>query len=155
MWSRQGMTFELMNARLEIEGDFLQVNDVNESDSGRYFCSASSSAGTAASSIDVAIVRTENVTIPITIATVGGRVVLECDRDLPLNLDTTWRFTDFSDLNVSTALNFTGRFAMGERGELIVFDIQEEDMGRYECVLTDNVSLFRDLVLQGEWGFAS
>ena len=150
MWSRQGMTFDLMNTRLEIEGDFLLVNDVIESDSGRYFCSATSSAGTAASSIDVAVVRTENMTIPITIATVGDTAVLECDRDLPLSLDTTWRFMEFSDLNVSTALNFTGRFAMGERGELIVFDVQEGDMGRYECVLTDNVSLFQDLVLQGE-----
>ena len=38
---------------------------------------------------------------------------------------------------------------MGERGGLVVFDVQPEDMGRYECVLADGVSLFRDLQLQG------
>ena len=38
---------------------------------------------------------------------------------------------------------------MGERGELVVFNVQPEDMGRYECVLAESVSLFRDLELQG------
>ena len=171
MWSREGMTFNLMNERLEIEGNSLTVTDVIVSDSGRYICSSSSSAGTTAGSIDVAVVRTENVrtenvtidnmtipmtiripvTIPITNATVGDTAVLQCDDDLPVTVMTTWIFSPTPlNMNISTPVNFTGRFAMGERGELIVFDVQAEDMGRYECVLADGVSLFRDLLLQGE-----
>ena len=139
-----------MSMRLEIVGNSLVVNDVIANDSGRYFCSASSSAGTAVGSIDVAVVKKVNMTIPVTIATTGDTVVLECDNNLPLTVATRWMFNSSKlDLTSNTTLNFTGRFMMGERGELIVFNIQEEDMGRYECILTDEVSLFRDLEIQG------
>ena len=149
-WSRQGMTLDLMNSRVQITGNSLVVSEVVANDSGRYFCSATSSAGTAAGSIDVAVVITENVTVPVTIATIGNTVTLECDDDLSPSVRTMWRFNSSTlDLNMTMSLNFTGRFAMGERGELIVFNVQEEDMGRYECVLAEGVSLFRDLQLQG------
>lgn len=149
-WSRQGMTFDLMNRRLDIDGDSLVVNNVIASDSGRYFCSASSSAGTVADSIDVVIVRTVNVTIPVTVVSTGDTAVLECKADLPPSVATMWTFNSTQlDMPSTTAINFTGRFAMGERGELVVFNVEESDMGRYECVLTDGVSFFRDLEIQG------
>lgn len=149
-WSRQGMTFEPMNRRLDIDGNSLVVNNVIANDSGRYFCSASSSAGSAASSIDVVVVKTVNVTIPITVAATGDTAVLECDRNLPPSVDTIWRFNSTELTMVSTtAINFTGRFVMGDRGELVVFNVEEGDMGRYECVLSDRVSFFRDLEVQG------
>lgn len=148
-WSRQGMPIDLMN-RLDINGNSLAVNNVIANDSGRYFCSASSSAGTAAGSIDVVIVKTDNGTIPVTVVSTGDTAVLECDADLIPSVDTMWRFNSTQlDMPSTTAINFTGRFAMGERGELVVFNVEEGDMGRYECVLTEEVSFFRDLEVQG------
>ena len=69
-------------------------------------------------------------------------MILECYDDLPPIVSTKWQFN-------STALNFTGRFAMGEKGELVIFDVRAEDMGRFVCEVGEEVRLFRDLVLQG------
>lgn len=148
MWSRDGETFDLMDSRLIIEEDSLVINNVVIDDSGQYFCSVTSSAGTTASSIDVIVVATVDLVTPLTIATIGDRVVLECANDLPISVETKWMFLAQS-ANISTLINFTDRFVMGERGELVIFEVQEEDMGRYECVLAQNVSLFQDLQLQG------
>ena len=150
-WSRQGVTLNFTDQRLEIEGNTLLVINVTVNDSDRYFCSATSSAGTTATSIDVAVVRTKNVSIPLSIATIGDTVILECNDDLPISVETVWRLNPApQESNVSVEVNFTGRFVMGERGELVVFDVQPEDMGRYECVLSRRVSLFQDLLLQGD-----
>ena len=155
-WSREGITLNLTDPRLEIGGNTLAISDVAVNDSDRYFCTATSSAGTTATSIDVAVVMIENVTIPLTTATIGDIVILECDNDLPISVETTWRFVPSQlDTNVSREVNFTGRFVMGERGELVVFDVQPEDMGRYECVLADGISLFSDLQLQGMYSGTS
>ena len=149
-WSREGTTLDLSDSRIQIEGETLFISSMTVNDSDRYYCSATSSAGTTASSIDIAVVTTKNVTIPLTMATIGDMIVLECDDDLPISVETTWRLNP-SPLtsNVSVMVSFTGRFVMGERGELVVFNVQPEDMGRYECVLAESVSLFRDLELQG------
>ena len=149
-WSREGTTLDLSDSRIQIEGETLFISNMTVNDSDRYYCSATSSAGTTASSIDIAVVTTKNVTIPLTMATIGDTIVLECDDDLPISVETTWRLNP-SPLtsNVSVMVSFTGRFVMGERGELVVFNVQPEDMGRYECVLAESVSLFRDLELQG------
>ena len=149
-WSREGTTLDLSDSRIQIEGETLFISNMTVNDSDRYYCSATSSAGTTASSIDIAVVTTKNVTIPLTMATIGDTIVLECDDDLPISVETTWRLNP-SPLtsNMSVMVSFTGRFVMGERGELVVFNVQPEDMGRYECVLAESVSLFRDLELQG------
>ena len=81
-------------------------------------------------------------------ATIGDMVILECDDDLPISVETSWRFNSSITGNVSV-VEFMGRFVMGEMGELVVFNVQPEDMGRYECVLSDELSLFRDLDLRG------
>ena len=69
MWSRRGMTFDSTNSRLQLSGNSLTIDDVMQNDTGRYFCCATSSAGTAAASIEVVVVV--NQTIPVTIATTG------------------------------------------------------------------------------------
>ena len=69
MWSRRGMTFDPTNSRLQLIRNSLTIDDVMQNDTGRYFCCATSSAGTAAASIEVAVVM--NQTIPVTIATTG------------------------------------------------------------------------------------
>ena len=75
MWSREGMTFDPMYVRLQLMGNSLVVANVTMNDTGRYFCCATSSAGTAAGSVDVAVVIDErNETVPVTIATVGESV---------------------------------------------------------------------------------
>ena len=44
-WSREGMTFDIDDERVEMMGGSLVITGVNESDSGTYYCTAISTAG--------------------------------------------------------------------------------------------------------------
>ena len=78
------MTFDPMDARINILGESLQISDVFVNDTGTYYCTATSTTGTVATSTMVTVldVAMENMVDPF-IGSLGQTAELNCSSSLP------------------------------------------------------------------------
>ena len=84
IWSRDGMTFDPMDTRITISEESLQITNVIVQDTGTYYCTATSTTGTVATSTMVTVldVPMENMLSPF-IGRLGQTTELNCSSNLP------------------------------------------------------------------------
>ena len=86
-WSRDGMTLDLSDGRITIDGPMLLISNAQVEDSGMYFCTAVSTAGEVSSVARVTVINRQledNVTVN---NIVGADVLLECSPALPPGIE--------------------------------------------------------------------
>ena len=140
-WSRDGVALEGDGDRVVITDATLSLRDADSTESGEYYCSATSSAGLVSDSVRVLVL---NVSQEVTTeAVVREDVVLECSSAIPPGLPVRWTFND------STLPLLSDKYVVLENGSLLILDVWIEDMGDYTCMVGD-VQLTRTLSLTGE-----
>ena len=139
-WSRDGMTLPSNGSRIIIVGGTLLITNTRATDSGEYHCSASSTAGSVSSSVEVAVL--ESTEAPTTLAVVRENAVLECSSQVPPGVSVHWMF------NNSTLAPLSNKYVVLRNGSLLILDLWVEDMGDYLCQI-GQVTLIRTLNLTG------
>ena len=143
-WSRDGVALEGDGDRVVITDATLSLRDADSTESGEYYCSATSSAGLVSDSVRVLVL---NVSQEVTTeAVVREDVVLECSSAIPPGLPVRWTFNE-SPVGQPQP-NMTSS-AVLVNGSLVILDVWIEDMGDYVCMVGD-VQLTRTLSLTGE-----
>ena len=162
IWSRDGATFDPQDSRVNMSGRTLVVTSVDEDDSGVYYCTATSSAGTVSTSTRLTVLdlSAENLTLtpgtfvsrhdfifqpsmPLCVsALLGMSIELECSDALPVGVPVSWEF------NRAPLLIPSDDYMVSVNGSLIVFDLMLEDEGLYSCVV-DGLRLDRELEIFG------
>lgn len=136
-WSVDGRSFNEADDRITMSGGTLVITDVNEADSGLYYCSAQSSAGTVASSVRVQVLDVMSLLSSEVFGTRGQNMQLDCAPGLRQGAEVTWVFEMMSLVD-------SDKYSITDNGSLIVRSIDLMDMGVYMCVLGDitiNVTL--------------
>ena len=113
------------------------LSSATMNDSGTYFCSATSSAGMVASSVNVRVVPSPSLDEVIRLGTRGDSMLLECAPGLDAANQVVWIYE-------MMLLAESEKYSITENGSLIVRSIDLPDMGIYTCILGDitvNVSL--------------
>lgn len=136
-WSVDGRSFSETDDRITMSGGTLVITDVNEADSGLYYCSAQSSAGTVASSVRVQVLDVMSLLSSEVFGTRGQNMQLNCAPGLRQGAKVMWVFEMMSLVD-------SDKYSITDNGSLIVRSIDLMDMGVYMCVLGDiaiNVTL--------------
>ena len=139
-WSVDGRSFDPSNARVTMMGGALMLSAVNMNDSGTYFCSAVSSAGMVASSVNVRVVPMPGDEEIVQSGTRGDAMLLDCAPGLDATNQIVWVYE-------MTPLTDSDKYSILDNGSLLVRDIDLEDMGIYTCLL-GNISVNVSLVVQ-------
>ena len=136
-WSVDGRSLNAADDRVTMSGGILTISNTNEADSGVYYCSAQSSAGTVASSVSVQVLEMTSLLSSEVLGTRGHNMQLDCAPGLRQGAKVMWVFEMMS-------LADSDKYSITDNGSLIVRNIDLADMGVYMCILGDiaiNVSL--------------
>lgn len=136
-WSVDGRSFDEADERVSMTGGSLMMSLVNTNDSGTYYCTAVSNAGTVADSVDVRVLPEAIDSMPVVEGTKGDNMWLDCAPRLGAVSQITWIYQMMSLVD-------SVKYSIATNGSLLVRDIDLADMGIYTCILGDitvNVSL--------------
>ena len=136
-WSVNGRSFSAADDRVTMSGGTLTISSINEADSGAYYCTAQSSAGTVASSVNVQVLSNESLLPSEVLGTRRQNMQLDCVPGLQQGAKVMWVFKMMSLVD-------SDKYSVTENGSLIVRSIDLADMGIYMCILGDiaiNVTL--------------
>ena len=136
-WSVDGRSFSAADNHITMSGGTLTISDANKTDSGVYYCSAQSSAGTVATSVSVQVLELTSLLSSEVLGTRGHNMQLDCAPGLRQGAKVVWVFEMMS-------LADSDKYSITENGSLIVRNIDLADMGVYMCILGDiaiNVTL--------------
>lgn len=142
-WSVSGRSFSESDGRVAMSGGTLMIANVNETDSGTYYCSAVSSAGTVASSVIVQVFGMDSLLSTELLGTRGQIMQLDCVPGLRRSSNIMWVFMMMSLVD-------SDKYSITENGSLIVREIDLADMGLYMCILGD-ISVNVTLTVQCEF----
>lgn len=135
-WSVDGRSFDESDERVSMTGGSLMISLVNTNDSGTYYCTAMSSAGTVANSVGIRVLPEVIDPIPV-VGTKGDNMWLDCAPRLGAAPQITWVYQMMSLVD-------SDKYSIASNGSLLVRDIGLADMDIYTCVLGDiaiNVTL--------------
>ena len=141
-WSIDGRSLSTTDNRVAMNGGILTISDVNKTDSGLYYCSAQSSAGTVASSVTVQVVDMMSLLSSEVFGTRGQNMQLDCAPGLRQGSRVMWVF------GMMTLVD-SDKYSITDNGSLIVQSIELEDMGLYLCNLGD-IAINVTLTVQGK-----
>ena len=136
-WSVDGRSFDAADDRVTMSGETLAISGVNEVDSGTYYCTAMSTAGTVASSVNVIVVGADAILAREVLGTRGQNMQLDCVPGIEQGAKVVWVFEMMLLLD-------SDKYSITDNGSLIVRGIDLADMGIYVCFLGDiavNVTL--------------
>jgi hypothetical protein len=136
-WSVDGRSFNEADDRVTMSGGTLIISDVNEADSGLYYCSARSSAGMVATSVRVQVLEMMSLLSSEVFGTRGQNMQLDCAPGLRQGARVMWVFEMMSLVD-------SVKYSITDNSSLIVRSIELTDMGVYMCILGDiaiNVTL--------------
>ena len=137
-WSVDGRSLDEADERVSMVGGSLTISPANVNDSGTYYCSAMSTAGTVASSVEVRVLPLSSVPDENDIiGTRGDNMLLDCAPGLEGASQVTWVYMMMS-------LTDSDKYSITSNGSLLVRGVDLSDMGLYTCLLGDiivNVTL--------------
>ena len=131
-WSVSGQSFSEADDRVTMSGGTLTISDVNEADSGTYYCTAQSSAGIVSSSVNVQVLAVDSILASEVLGTRRQHMQLDCVPGLRQGAQVVWVFEMMSLVD-------SDKYSITENGSLIVRSIDLADMGVYMCILGDIV----------------
>ena len=136
-WSVDGRSLDQADDRVSVSGGSLTISPVNVNDSGMYYCTAVSSAGMVASSVDVRVLPQAVDAEVVVVGTRRDSMLLDCAPRLDAGAPVTWIYEMMSLVD-------SDKYSVADNGSLLVRGIELADMGVYTCLLGDiafNVTL--------------
>ena len=129
-WSVDGRSLDLADERVTVMGGSLTISPVNRSDSGTYYCSAMSTAGTVSSSVDVRVFGVGDDVEGEVVGTRGESMLLDCGPGVDRGGQVMWFYQ-------MVELMDSDKYSITNNGSLIVREVDLADMGIYTCLLGD------------------